>query len=71
MVEQVEFFEEAARRGDRILICGASFAGLATAWWMSELGFHVTVVEVASGLRRAAPPSTSRARRSTRSPGWG
>jgi 2-polyprenyl-6-methoxyphenol hydroxylase-like FAD-dependent oxidoreductase len=56
MVEQVEFAEEAARRGDGILICGASFAGLATAWWMSELGFQVTVVEVASGLRKGGTP---------------
>jgi 2-polyprenyl-6-methoxyphenol hydroxylase-like FAD-dependent oxidoreductase len=56
MVEQVEFAEEAARRGDKILICGASFAGLATAWWMSELGFEVTVVEVASGLRKGGTP---------------
>ncbi len=56
MVEQEKFAERTAKRRDRILICGASFAGLATAWWMSELGYHVTVVEIASGLRRGGSP---------------
>ena len=39
-----------------ILISGASFAGLATAFWMKQLGYHVTVVEVAEGLRRGGTP---------------
>lgn len=35
-----------------VLISGASFAGLATAFWMRELGYAVTIVEIAGGLRR-------------------
>ncbi len=36
---------------ERVLISGASFAGLSTAFWLSRLGYAVTVVEVARGLR--------------------
>jgi 2-polyprenyl-6-methoxyphenol hydroxylase-like FAD-dependent oxidoreductase len=39
-----------------VLISGASFAGLATAFWLVRLGFQVTVVEVASGLRKGGTP---------------
>lgn len=39
-----------------VLISGASFAGLATAWWMNRLGFTVTIVEVAPGLRKGGTP---------------
>ena len=35
----------------RVLVSGASFAGLATAYWMRRLGYNVTIVELASGLR--------------------
>ncbi|MET0703841.1 MAG: FAD-dependent monooxygenase [Mycobacterium sp.] len=35
-----------------VLISGASFAGLATAFWLRRLGYAVTIVEVAGGLRR-------------------
>ena len=35
----------------KVLVCGASFAGLSTAYWLRELGYHVTVVELANGLR--------------------
>src|SRR4051794_39655301 len=35
----------------KVLVSGASFAGLSTAFWMSRLGCQVTVVEVARGLR--------------------
>jgi len=37
----------------KILISGASIAGLSTAWWMNKLGYQVTVVEVADRLRTA------------------
>jgi 2-polyprenyl-6-methoxyphenol hydroxylase-like FAD-dependent oxidoreductase len=37
--------------GKRILISGASFAGLSTAFWLSRLGYEVTIVEIAPGLR--------------------
>src|SRR6201999_3368611 len=36
----------------KVLVSGASFAGLSTAYWMNQLGYAVTVVEIASGLRR-------------------
>lgn len=39
-----------------VLVCGASFAGLATAFWMKRLGYNVTVVEIASGLKRGGTP---------------
>lgn len=34
-----------------ILISGASFAGLSTAFWLRQLGHAVTIVEIAAGLR--------------------
>lgn len=46
----------AAAAGMRVLVSGASFAGLATAYWMNRLGFRVTVVEVAEGLRKGGTP---------------
>jgi 2-polyprenyl-6-methoxyphenol hydroxylase-like FAD-dependent oxidoreductase len=39
-----------------VLVSGASFAGLATAYWLNRLGYRVTVVEVANGLRRGGTP---------------
>jgi 2-polyprenyl-6-methoxyphenol hydroxylase-like FAD-dependent oxidoreductase len=44
------------RAGDPVLVCGASFAGLATAYWMNRLGYRVTLIEVASGLRKGGTP---------------
>ena len=40
----------------KVLISGASFAGLATAFWMTKLGYTATVVEIADGLRRGGTP---------------
>lgn len=40
----------------QILISGASFAGLATAYWMKERGYDVTVVEIAKGLKKGGTP---------------
>ncbi|WP_196930037.1 FAD-dependent monooxygenase [Micromonospora ureilytica] len=37
--------------GRRILVSGASVAGLTVAYWLNRLGFQVTVVEVSAGLR--------------------
>ncbi|WP_131115620.1 FAD-dependent monooxygenase [Lichenihabitans psoromatis] len=42
--------------GRQVLVCGASFAGLATAFWLAQLGYQVTVVEIARGLRRGGTP---------------
>ena len=38
--------------GRRVLVSGASFAGLSSAHWLQRLGYQVTVVEVARGLRK-------------------
>lgn len=40
-----------ASNGKSILISGASFAGLSSAYWMNQLGYDVTVVEIAPGIR--------------------
>ena len=32
----------------RVLICGASFAGLSTAFWMQRLGHNVTIIDIAA-----------------------
>lgn len=37
--------------GKKVLVSGASFAGLSSAYWMSQLGYDVTVVEIAQGIR--------------------
>jgi 2-polyprenyl-6-methoxyphenol hydroxylase-like FAD-dependent oxidoreductase len=37
--------------GKTVLVSGASIAGLSTAYWLTNLGYHVTVVELASGPR--------------------
>jgi 2-polyprenyl-6-methoxyphenol hydroxylase-like FAD-dependent oxidoreductase len=46
----------AGRQISSVLISGASFAGLATAGWMNKLGYSVTVVEIAKGLRKGGTP---------------
>ncbi|MET4664079.1 FAD-dependent monooxygenase [Sphingomonas sp. PvP056] len=38
------------------LVSGASFAGIATAYWLHRLGHSVTIVETASELRRGGTP---------------
>jgi 2-polyprenyl-6-methoxyphenol hydroxylase-like FAD-dependent oxidoreductase len=40
----------------QVLICGASFAGLSTAYWMNRLGYHVTVVEIGNALKTGGTP---------------
>ena len=40
----------------RVLVSGASFAGLSTAYWMNRLGYAVTVVEVGKTLKRGGTP---------------
>jgi 2-polyprenyl-6-methoxyphenol hydroxylase-like FAD-dependent oxidoreductase len=37
----------------KILVSGASIAGLSTAWWMNKSGYNVTVVEIANEPRTA------------------
>jgi 2-polyprenyl-6-methoxyphenol hydroxylase-like FAD-dependent oxidoreductase len=40
----------------KVLISGASFAGLTTAFWMTRLGYAVTVVETWKGLKMGGSP---------------
>jgi 2-polyprenyl-6-methoxyphenol hydroxylase-like FAD-dependent oxidoreductase len=40
-------------KGKKILVSGASMAGLSTAWWMNHLGYEVTIVEIANQPRTA------------------
>jgi 2-polyprenyl-6-methoxyphenol hydroxylase-like FAD-dependent oxidoreductase len=40
----------------KVLVSGASFAGLATAFWMNRLGYTVTVIEVAKSLKMGGSP---------------
>lgn len=40
----------------KILISGASFAGLSTAFWMNKFGYQVTIVEIAPGLKKGGTP---------------
>jgi 2-polyprenyl-6-methoxyphenol hydroxylase-like FAD-dependent oxidoreductase len=47
---------EIPQHGVPVLVCGASFAGLATAFWLNRLGYQVSVVEVAPGLRKGGTP---------------
>ena len=42
--------------GAQVLVSGASFAGFATAYWMNRLGFRVTIVEIAEGVRTGGTP---------------
>lgn len=37
--------------GKNVLVSGASIAGLSTAYWLTKLGYHATVVERAAGPR--------------------
>jgi 2-polyprenyl-6-methoxyphenol hydroxylase-like FAD-dependent oxidoreductase len=57
VIEQPSPVEPSARpTRPAVLVSGASFAGLATAYWMNRLGYMVTVIEVASGLRKGGTP---------------
>jgi len=38
------------------LVIGASFAGISTAFWMSRLGYAVTLVEIGKGIKRGGTP---------------
>lgn len=47
---------EPTQQPARVLISGASFAGMTTAIWLRRLGYEVTIVEQAPGLRRGGTP---------------
>jgi 2-polyprenyl-6-methoxyphenol hydroxylase-like FAD-dependent oxidoreductase len=38
-------------KNKKVLISGASIAGMSTAWWLNNIGYNVTVVELASSPR--------------------
>jgi len=40
----------------KVLIAGASFAGLTIAFWMIKMGYRVTIVEVAKNLKMGGSP---------------
>jgi 2-polyprenyl-6-methoxyphenol hydroxylase-like FAD-dependent oxidoreductase len=40
----------------RVLISGASFAGLTTAYWMNKMGYRVTIVEIGNELKKGGTP---------------
>jgi 2-polyprenyl-6-methoxyphenol hydroxylase-like FAD-dependent oxidoreductase len=46
----------AGEKASRVLISGASFAGLSTAYWMNRLGYAVTVVEIGKSLKMGGTP---------------
>ncbi|BBZ29557.1 FAD-dependent oxidoreductase [Mycolicibacterium madagascariense] len=56
MAEHVSTDERTDQSGAAVLVSGASFAGLATAYWLNELGYRVTVIETARELRRGGTP---------------
>lgn len=43
-------------KGKKVLISGASFAGLSTAYWMNKFGYQVTVIEIGIGLKKGGTP---------------
>lgn len=43
-------------KNKKVLVSGASFAGLSTAYWMNKLGYKVTVVEIAKDLKMGGTP---------------
>lgn len=43
-------------KNKKVLVSGASFAGLSTAYWMNQLGCKVTVVEVSKDLKMGGTP---------------
>lgn len=40
----------------KVLVSGASFAGLTTAYWLNKMGYKVTVVEMGSHLKMGGTP---------------
>lgn len=38
-------------KDQKVLVAGASIAGLTAAWWLNHIGYHVTVVELAAAPR--------------------
>ncbi|MCD9855595.1 FAD-dependent monooxygenase [Epilithonimonas sp. JDS] len=43
-------------QNNKVLVSGASFAGLTTAYWMNKMGYEVTVVEIGNDLKMGGTP---------------
>lgn len=56
MTTQKSSTRTAADQKPAVLVSGASFAGLSTAYWMNQLGYTVTVVEIGKSLKRGGTP---------------
>jgi len=54
--QQAAIAAEIKRQPLNVLVSGASFAGLTTAFWMNRLGYTVTVVEIGKGLKTGGTP---------------
>jgi 2-polyprenyl-6-methoxyphenol hydroxylase-like FAD-dependent oxidoreductase len=48
--------ENTPATGAPVLVSGAGFAGLATAYWLNRLGYRVTVIETSGELRKGGTP---------------
>lgn len=44
------------KENKKVLVSGASFAGLTTAYWMNRMGYQVTVVEISDHLKMGGTP---------------
>lgn len=44
------------KQNKKVLVSGASFAGLTTAYWMNKMGYKVTVVEIGNHLKMGGTP---------------
>lgn len=44
------------KENKNVLVSGASFAGLTTAYWMNQMGYKVTVVEIGNYLKMGGTP---------------
>ncbi|MBL4676963.1 MAG: FAD-dependent monooxygenase [Mucilaginibacter sp.] len=40
----------------KVLVSGASFAGLSTAYWMNRFGYDVTIIEVSAAIKKGGTP---------------
>lgn len=54
--------ERVASARKQVLIAGASFAGLSSAFWLREMGYQVTIVEIGYGVKQGGAPVTIRDR---------
>jgi 2-polyprenyl-6-methoxyphenol hydroxylase-like FAD-dependent oxidoreductase len=56
MEKQPEIAASVKAPNKSVLVSGASFAGLATAYWMNQFGYKVTIIEIAKDLKKGGTP---------------